>query len=73
MFAMFVHEPAERMFLLSIKLARFSLMGGSSFRFWELEQGSKIWIQMRGNSFNVFTGHLGEFGKAKTASLSTGI
>ena len=28
---------------------------------------------MRGNSFNVFTGHLGEFGKAKTVSLSAGI
>ena len=26
MFAMFVHEPAERTFLLSIKLAGFSLM-----------------------------------------------
>ena len=26
MFAMFVHEPAERTFLLSMKLARFSLM-----------------------------------------------
>ena len=26
MFAMFVHEPAERMFLLLMKLARFSLM-----------------------------------------------
>ena len=31
---------------------------------------------MRVNSFNVFTGHLacmGEFGKAKTVSLSVGI
>ena len=36
---------------------------------WELEQGSKIWIQMRGSSFNVLTGHLCEFGKAKTVSL----
>ena len=26
MFAMFVHEPAERMLLLSMKLATFSLM-----------------------------------------------
>ena len=26
MFAMVVHEPAERMFLLSMELARFSLM-----------------------------------------------
>ena len=26
MFAMFVHEPAERMFLLSMKLDRFYLM-----------------------------------------------
>ena len=26
MFGIFVHEPAERMFLLSMKLARFSLM-----------------------------------------------
>ena len=28
---------------------------------------------MRGNSFNVFTGHLGEFGKAKAVSLSARI
>ena len=26
MFAMFVHEPAEKMFLLSMRLARFSLI-----------------------------------------------
>ena len=28
---------------------------------------------MRGNSVNVFTGHLGESGKAKTVSPSAGI
>ena len=33
MFAMFVHEPAERMFLFSMKLARFSLMRVPSFCF----------------------------------------
>ena len=64
MFPMFVHEPAEKMFLLSMKLTRFSLMR-FKFSLWELEQGSKIWIRMRGNSFNVFTGHLGEFGRQK--------
>ena len=72
MFATFVHEPAKRMFLLSMKLARFSLMRVQVF---VLEIGTRlqVWIQMRGNSFNIFTGHLGEFGKAKTVSLSAGI
>ena len=28
---------------------------------------------MRGNSFDVFTGHLGEIEKAKTVPLSAGI
>ena len=32
-FAMFVHEPAERMLLLSMKLARFSLMRVVRFGF----------------------------------------
>ena len=50
-----------------------SLRWGFMFSLWELEQGSKIWIQMRGNSFNVLIGHLGEFGKEKTVSLSAGI
>ena len=31
MSAMFVHEPAERVFLLSMKLARFSLMRVQAF------------------------------------------
>ena len=74
MLGLLAYGPAERMFLLSMKLARFSLMGIQVFTFnWELEQGSKIWTQMRGNSFNVFTGRLDEFGKAKTVSLSVGI
>ena len=72
MFAVFVHERAETMFLLSMKLARFSFMRVQVFAL-GIEQGSKIWVQMRGNASNVFTGHLGEFGKAKTVSLSTGI
>ena len=45
---MFVHEPAERMFLLSMKLAGFSLMRVSVLGFsWTLEQSSKIWIEMK--------------------------
>ena len=74
MFAMFVHEPAERMFLLSVKLARFSLMRVQAFALGSWNKAvSKIWIQMRGNSLILLTGHLGEFGKAKTVSLSAGI
>ena len=40
---------------------------------WELEQRSKIWIQMRGNSLNVFTRHMGEFGKAESVSVNAEI
>ena len=44
---------------------------GSSFRFWEFEQGSKIWIQMRGNSF--LQGTWVSLERQKSVSLSTGI
>ena len=70
---MLLNEPAERMFLLSMKLTGFSFMRVSSFRFGNLQQGSKIRIQMRGNSLNVFTGYLGGFAKAETVSLRAGI
>ena len=47
MFAMFVHEPAERMFLLSMKLARLSLMMvqlfslGIGTRQWDLDSDER--------------------------------
>ena len=45
MFAMFAHEPAERMFLLSMKIL---FVEGLSFGFGHWNKlGSKIWIQMK--------------------------